>query len=203
MYDLGDHLAGLEVRPGANVLITGPPLVGKRRLGLRTLATGCDDAVVVTTREGAPRVRDEYRALAEPREPLHVVDAVTEHVGRSADASATRYVASPAALTDIGVACSEQLRRCHDDGGRTRLLLDSLTPPLLYSTLRTVFRFAHRLCSRVENASALGLYTVTATAHGTEVLNTLAQLFDARIDLDADGTATVDLPGSEPRTVDR
>jgi len=63
-----------------------------------------------------------------------------------------------------------------------------------------VFRFLHVFTSRVENVDGLGLYTIESTAHDPETLSTLDQLFDATIDVEADGTARLTLPDAEPRT---
>jgi len=80
------------------------------------------------------------------------------------------------------------------------VLVDSLTTLLLYSNLQTVFRFLHVFTSRVESVDGLGLYTIESTAHDAQALSTLDQLFDATIDVETDGTATLTLPDAETRT---
>ena len=63
-----------------------------------------------------------------------------------------------------------------------------------------MFQFLHVFTSRVESVDGLGLYTIESTAHDAETLSTLDQLFDAAIELDLDGTATLTLPDGETRT---
>jgi len=64
MYDLRPHFDE-EVEPGTNLLLTGPPLTGKRSLMMDVLAAGTergDGAIVVTTKDGAERVLKTTRS---------------------------------------------------------------------------------------------------------------------------------------------
>jgi len=207
MYELGPPFSGTVVEPGTNLLVTGPPLTGKRRLLLETLAVGTgngDGIIVVSTRDSATRVRDEFATvLDEGAVPeIGIVDAVTQHIGRSTDAEMTKYTASPRDLSAIGIKFSEFIQSFYTDQQQehNRVGVDSLTTLLLYSSLQTVFQFTHVFTSRVETVDGLGLYTIEATAHDSESLNTLGQLFDGRIVVDESGVATLELPGVETQT---
>jgi len=207
MYELGPPFSGTVVEPGTNLLVTGPPLTGKRRLLLETLAVGTgngDGIIVVSTRDSATRVRDEFATvLDEGAVPeIGIVDAVTQHIGRSTDAEMTKYTASPRDLSAIGIKFSEFIQSFYTDQQQehNRVGVDSLTTLLLYSNLQTVFQFTHVFTSRVETVDGLGLYTIEATAHDSESLNTLGQLFDGRIVIDESGVATLELPGVETQT---
>lgn len=206
MYELGPPFSGSSVPQGTNVLLSGPPLSGKRRLAMETLAVGArrgEGTVSVSTRDSAARVRERFTPLADGSAELAVVDAVTQHIGRSTDAEMTKYAASPRDMSDIGVKFSEFIQSFYTDQQRehNRVMVDSLTTLLLYANLQTVFRFLHVFTSRVESVDGLGLYTIESTAHDEETLSTLGQLFDATIDIDADGTATLTLPDDDSRTV--
>jgi len=207
MYTLGSPFGDSAVEPGTNVLVTGPPLVGKRRLALETLAVGTRDGegtIIVSTRDSVTRVRAELGELVTERvlATVGVVDAVTEHIGQATEAAMTKYTASPRDMSDIGIKFSEFIQSFYTDQQRerNRVYLDSLSTLLLYSNLQTVFRFLHVFTSRVENVGGLGLYTLESTAHDEETMNTIGQLFDARIDIDESGTATLTLPDGESQT---
>ena len=209
MYELGQPFNDTVVDPGTNLLVTGPPLAGKRRLVMESLAVGTRDGegtIVVSTRDSDTRVRAELEALlGEPPGPtVGIVDAVTEHIGRSTDTEGTKYTSSPRDMSDIGIRFSEFIQSFYTERQleRNRVGLDSLTTLLVYSNLQTVFRFLHVFTSRVENVDGLGLYTVESTAHDDETLNTLDQLFDGRIAVDQSGTATLSLPNGESRTAE-
>ncbi|MFC7076031.1 RAD55 family ATPase [Haloarcula halophila] len=199
MYEFGYQLSGVSVPPGTNLLITGPPLTGKRRLALETLASGTEDGdggILLTTRDGADRILPVYEQLADPTAPVTVIDAVTKHVAQSVEETERiSYAASPTEMTEMGIKFSEIVESYDEQPGidRTRVVVDSLTTLLLYANLQTVFRFMHVFTSRVENADAVGVYTIESTAHGCETMNTLTQLFDGVVRVDRDGEFTVEL----------
>ena len=206
MYELGPPFSGSSVPQGTNVLLSGPPLSGKRRLAMEALAVGAqrgEGTISVSTRDSADRMRECFTPLVDGSADLAVVDAVTQHIGRSTDAEMTKYAASPRDMSDIGVKFSEFIQSFYTDQQRehNRVMVDSLTTLLLYANLQTVFRFLHVFTSRVESVDGLGLYTIESTAHDEETLSTLDQLFDATIDVNADGTATLTLPDADSRTV--
>ena len=205
MYELGPPFSGTSVQPGTNILLSGPPLAGKRCLAMETLAVGArsgEGTIIVSTRDSAARVREAFAPLVDESTGVAVVDAVTKHIGRSTDADMTRYIASPRDMSDIGVTFSKFIQTFYteDEREHNRVVVDSLTALLLYSKLQTVFRFLHVFTSRVESVDGLGVYTIESTAHDAETLSTLEQLFDAAIELDLDGTATLTLPDGETRT---
>ncbi|MDS0259283.1 recombinase RecA [Haloarcula sp. S1CR25-12] len=205
MYELGPPFSGTTVPPGTNLLITGPPLAGKRRLAMETLAVGAradEGTIIVSTRDSAARVRESFGSLVSEQSAVGIVDAVTQHIGQSTDADMTKYASSPKDMSDIGVKFSEFIQSLYTEQQRehNRVMIDSLTTLLLYSNLQTVFRFLHVFTSRIESVDGLGLYTIESTAHDAESLNTLGQLFDGTIDVDASGTATLTLPDGESLT---
>jgi len=206
MYELGPPFSGTQVPPGTNILVSGPPLSGKRCLAMETLAVGArrdEGTIIVSTRDSAARIHDVLASLVDGETDVAIVDAVTQHIGRSTDIEMTSYASSPRDMSEIGVKFSEFIQSFYTDQQRehNRVMVDSLTTLLLYSTLQTVFRFLHVFTSRVENVDGLGVYTIESTAHDAETLSTLDQLFDGTIDVEADGTATLTLPDTGTRTV--
>jgi len=203
MYDLGPEFENATVDPGTNLLIAGPPLTGKRRLALEILAQGANQgegSVIVTTRDSSDRVLADLETLLDDPEgaDLGIVDCVTNHQGRSAqDSTRVKYTSSPVDMTGIGIKFSEFVEEFVTDRGlaQNRILLDSLSTLLMYSDLQTVFRFMHVFTSRIENADAIGVHVIESTAHETESLNTLKQLFDGVIEVDEDRDVSVQLQG--------
>jgi len=203
MYDLGPEFENATVDPGTNLLIAGPPLTGKRRLALQILAQGANQgegSVIVTTRDSSDRVLADLETLLDDPEgtDLGIVDCVTNHQGRSAqDSTRVKYTSSPVDMTGIGIKFSEFVEEFVTDRGlaQNRILLDSLSTLLMYSDLQTVFRFMHVFTSRIENADAIGVHVIESTAHDTESLNTLKQLFDGVIEVDEDRDVSVQLQG--------
>ena len=195
MYDLADVLPDAELDPGTNLLITGPPMAGKRRLALDILAHGTEQeqgSIVVTTKDGGDKILDEYAKRIEDIDglPVGVVDCVTKQRGVSnvEDSPQLKYASSPVDMTGIGIKLSEFLQEFYERRGlaQNRVLLHSVSTLLMYSDLQTVFRFLHVFTGRVQSADALGLYVIDSTAHDDQTMNTLKQLFDGVIEVGDD-----------------
>jgi len=206
MYDLGSAFGNATLAPGSNLLVSGPPLSGKRRMALEILAAGSnrgEGIIIVTTRDSANRVLSDYEALvSDPGSvDIGIVDCVTKHQGRTArDTDIVKYASSPEDMTGIGIKFSEFVEEFQTERGveNVRVLVDSLSTLLMYSDVQTVFRFMHVFTSRIENANAMGVHTMESTAHDEETLNTLRQLFDHAVSVEDSGEVTTTLPDVTP-----
>ena len=191
MYELGAAFSDVEVEAGTNLLVEGPPMSGKRELGFQILADGVrsgEGAIVVTTKDGADRVLDDFAEMAGVESPtVGVVDCVTKQQGMGSrrESDLVRYASSPNDLTGIGIELSELLRTLYEGRQVTenRILLHSLSTLLMYSDLQTVFRFMHVFTGRVQSADALGVFVVDSTAHDEQTVSTLKQLFDGVVSI--------------------
>ncbi|WP_436934772.1 RAD55 family ATPase [Halovenus marina] len=201
MYDLGTAFENATLAPGQNVLVAGPPLIGKRRRTLEALAAGADrgdGSIIVTSRDDADRVLADIRSLVSNPDDarLGIVDCVTHQQGRAdEDSQMVKYASSPVDMSGIGIKVSAFLEEFSVEAGieQNRMALDSLTPLLVHSGLQTVFRFMHVLTRRIEAADAVGLHIIESTAHDPKTVNTLKQLFDGVIEVDPDRSASVQL----------
>lgn len=166
--DFEDRLRSLE---GANLLVTGPPLVGKSPFALGQLA-GADDALLVTTTRSAER---QLEGTGLDVGSLSIVDCTPT------DASGPRVmnVNTPADLTGISMPISRFL----DGAARPRLAVDSISSILMYAEKAPVFRFLSVLTGHVRQSDGLGLYTLDEGCHDHETVATIEQLFDGRIEL--------------------
>lgn len=157
-----------------------------------------EGAIVISTRDTAERVRELFEATGSGGDDLlSIVDCVTEHVGRpSTETELVRYASSPTDVTDIGIKFAEFIEHfhCEHEIRHTRVLLNSLTTLLQYSSLQTVFRFLHALTTRVAEVDAVGVAVIEATAHDEETMGTIRELFDGVVETDLDGSLSVDLP---------
>jgi len=202
MYELGPELQNAFVDPGTNILVSGPPLSGARRLAFDVLAQGANSgegSVIITTRDSSDRVLTDFRSLLnDPDEStVGVVDCVTQHQGRSPiEDEPVKYASSPVDMTGIGIKFSEFLEEFYTERAleQNRIALDSLSTLLTYSDPQTVFQFMHVLTSRIEDADAVGIHVVESTAHDDGDMNTLKQLFDGMVTVEDDETVSVQLP---------
>ncbi|WP_134672083.1 RAD55 family ATPase [Halorussus marinus] len=205
MYELGDACPEVEVDPGTNLLVAGPPMTGKRRLALEVLAYGSrrgDGSIVVTTKDDGEDIRASLRELLGREEggPIGIVDCVSKQQGTNPTPSEEiAYTSSPVDMTGIGIQLSEFLQSFYSERGvkRNRIMLHSLSTLLMYSNLQTVFRFLHVFTGRVQSADALGVFVIDSTAHDQQTMSTLQQLFDGKITVrtDDDGESELKLSG--------
>ncbi|SFS08762.1 KaiC protein [Halomicrobium zhouii] len=203
-YTLGGRLDGASIRPGTNVLVTGPPLTGKRRLGREILRHGMaagEGSIVISTHDSAERVEEVFAAAnGTDDDLLGIVDCVTRHVGRSpTDTDRVRYASSPTDMTGIGIKFAESIEyfQCEHGVEHNRVLLNSVTTLLQYTSLQTVFRFLHALTTRIEEVDAIGVAIVESTVHDEEAMGTIRELFDGVVETDLDGSLSVDLPATD------
>ena len=191
MYDLSPQL-DTAVDSGTNILLSGPPLIGKRGFALDVLADSVDadnGAIVVTTKDSADRVLEDFASRTPyANRPVAVVDCVTQQQGVSdvREDSRIKYTSSPVDMTGIGIKLSEFLEAFHQDRGieRNRIMVHSLSTLLMYSDLQTVFRFLHVFTGRIQSVDGLGLFCIDSTAHDDQTMNTLKQLFDGIVELE-------------------
>ncbi|QLD86084.1 hypothetical protein HWV23_10210 [Natronomonas halophila] len=211
-YHVGDvvPVSGFDtVSAGTNVLISGPPMLGKRRLALELLAVGTPDehAIAITPDTDGDRLRSTYEGLPDgDPDRLHVVDC-TGATGKGSmdDTEAIKYVGSPGDLTGIGmgiVKCTRDIGREVEAGLRLSVL--SLSTILQYADSQRMFNFLHTITGRVSAANYLGIATLDPTTQNTQEVNTLTSLFDAVVELREadDGTREMRVVGlpDAPRT---
>ena len=188
MYEINSGF-DIEIEPGTNILLSGPPLTGKRSLAMDILAQGTQNgegAIIVTTKDGAERVLKDYRDRVDiENRPIAIVDCVTRQQGVSdlLEDERVKYASSPVDMTGIGIKLSEFLQEFYQDRNieRNRVMLHSLSTLLMYSDLQTVFRFLHVFTGRIQSVDGLGVFSIDATSHDDQTMNTLKQLFDGVI----------------------
>jgi len=153
MYDLTNVLdiEALEsVRPGSNILISGPAMTGKDDLAYEILADGTrqgQGAVIVSTGDRADNVIANFRdRTGTDAVRLGVVDCVSDSANDgSGDGIYVHHVSSPGDLTGIGIGITKALEGLHESGAQQgRLALSSLSTMLTYTDRKTVFQILSR-----------------------------------------------------------
>ncbi|WP_435097398.1 RAD55 family ATPase [Halarchaeum sp. P4] len=184
---LGGPFDDVAVPRGTNLLVSGPPMSGKRTLLFDALADRgpADPVVVVSTDDGPERV---FRALdCDPvnaaEERAAVVDCVSSERGDAPSGAPTVVsVASPDDLTGIGIGSSTFLSRFDaGEGDVHRVAIDSLSTILHYADPRAAFRFLHVFTNRVRSVDGVGFYVVNPDAHDDRELARVSDLFDGAL----------------------
>jgi hypothetical protein len=173
-----------SVSSGTNLLLAGPTLGGTREVLLRLLL-GDDGVLIITADTSARKVLTAFEGVGGriDRERVRVVSCTQER-----DEDIGEFVASvgsPGDLTGIGIEYSGQYEQVYARGYDTvRTGIYTLTPLLVYAEdVRPVFRFINTVTSRIRTADGLGICAIDPSAHEDQVVNSIAQPFDARIDV--------------------
>lgn len=211
-YHVGEAVpvSGFDAVPaGTNVLVSGGPMLGKRRIALEMLAAGAppEHAIAVSPDTDARRLHRAYDDVpGSERERLHVVDCTgTAGSGSVERAPDVQYVSSPGDLTGIGVGIVKATRDIGPDAeAGLRLSILSLSTVARYTDAQRAFNFLHTVTGRVAAADYLGVATVDPSTHAPEELSTITSLFDTMVELREtdDGSREVRVVGhpDSPRT---
>jgi hypothetical protein len=107
---------------------------------------------------------------------------------------AVKTVENPSDLTGMGIELSELLSgmtTAAADDEHLVVCFDSITSLLQYADLQRAFRFLHVVTGRVKTAEGVGHYHLDPEAHDRQTLATLKGLFDAVVEVDEDGSVSV------------
>ena len=196
--DDGPDLA--ELSDVSNVLLLAPSLGGKS-------SEICFDLITQT-----PPSETNVLAITFKDTPQEWVDDWMDHEGVSPvrggvvsvgqgeatvdDPSwAAKTIENPSDLTGIGIELSELLSgmaTAADEDEHIAVCFDSITSLLQYADLQRTFRFLHVVTGRVKTVGGVGHYHLDPEAHDTQTIATLKGLFDAVIELEGDGTWSIE-----------
>jgi len=186
------------VAPGTNLLLAGPTLGGTRELLLRLLL-GDDGVVIITADSNARKTLSAFEQVGGSVDTERVrVVSCTRESGDDDLGPFVSAVGSPGDLTGIGIEYSSQYEQVYARGyDSVRTGIYTLTPLLVYSEdVRPVFRFINTVTSRIRTADGLGICAIDPSAHEEQVVNSIAQPFDGRIDVrEHDGAVELRVQG--------
>jgi hypothetical protein len=169
-----------EVGGESTVLIAGPPMSGKYELLLGLLGSLGDRSIVVSTEDGADRVRAEFESTAGPRPEngLGVVDCVSARNEAVTDTELTKYASAPDNLTAIGVKFTDLAESFRNRGfADVSVGFHSLSTLLMYFDVERVYRFLRVFNGQVEDSGWTGVATLGSTMHDERTLHTLYDPF--------------------------
>jgi len=196
-YSLGiqklDDVVG-PVPPGTNILVIGPPMSSKDVLLMQMTAYAFmnNEAVIfVSTNIPGNKLVDMLHDIdGFNEEKIGIVDCIARTLGSmSPETDLIQMASSPVDLTGIGVRISKYFEDFYMRKGikKIRLIMNSLSTILMYSNIKTVYRFLHVFTGRTRSADALGLFGIESDMHDEQTLSTLKQLFDGVIELKMEG----------------
>lgn len=188
-----------ELSEVSNVLLLAPSLGGQSNdicLDLLTQTAPSETNVLTVSYTDTPRewVENwlEHASVSPVRGGIVSIGQAETDVD---DPSwAVKTVENPSDLTGIGIELSELLSgmaTAADDDEHIAVCFDGITSLLQYADLQRAFRFLHVVTGRVKTVGGIGHFHLDPEAHDPQTLATLKGLFDAVIEVEEDGSITV------------
>ncbi len=193
-YNLGINGFDEKIQGGTNLLLLGPPLSGKevftKRFFYEAMKEEDGAGIYVSTTNGSKSIFNWFDrrnlSLSEYKDSFGIVDCVTESqdLEKPQKKDSVKFASSPVDLTDIGVKISNLIKEFYMnlDKEKIRLVIDTVSVMIMYSDVKTIFRFLHTFSGRIKSIDGVGLYVLEAGSHEDKTIKTLKQLMDASLE---------------------
>ncbi len=186
------NILGIDIDSN-NVMVIGPPLVGKSILVRNIVYEKVSDGfggIYVTTKDTAETVLDWFQRFS--LSDIKIIDCVSRTIFSDAPDTENIKRVSIMDLTGISVRINMFLERFWKSGKRDVVIaFDSVSTVLMYLNPQTIFRFLHVLTNRIKSFGAFAFYTVDETMHDERTIAMLKQLFNGVIELKEEGNKRV------------
>jgi KaiC/GvpD/RAD55 family RecA-like ATPase len=192
LKELDEALNGGFIKP-ANLLIIGPPLCEKREIGLCMLNSGLkreEAAIYISTSQTAEEIRSHWQEYGfkpdwEQEGRVKFVDCYSKMLGTNPpDTPSVRRVPSILDHSKLSVTVNEMCSGYLLRNIGVRLMLDSLSSFLIYSSLQTVMRFLHIFLGQLRRLNVLGFFLLEEGAHEEATFNQLKTFSNGAIKFD-------------------
>ena len=175
---------------GTGVLLLHPSTGETDRIDTDFLKRDTDRFLVISTRTTAREVMQKLDYYDVDEDRAVVLDTLSVERGYSRRSSENvHYVGAPDDLDGI-VDQTESFLANHE--GKRRVSLDSITELAYYAGEEATQDAIHGILALLDEHDAVGLFHLATEVHDDEVVASYRDLFDGVIDLDEDGTVSVD-----------
>ncbi len=189
-YRLGVAGGPDAVDGGTGILFLHPSTAETDRLDTDFLKADSDQYLVVSTRTTADEVDQKLEFYDADPDRATIVDAISVERGYSRRQSdRVTYLSTPNDVDGLMNAVSEFFQGSE---GKRRLSFDSITELSFYAGEERTRETIDRLLELLGEHEAVGLFHLSTGVHDDRVIDNYRDRFDMVIELDADGSVTVD-----------
>ncbi len=184
---------------GSNILVHGPPFVGKEVMMNQFMAEGLKKGLPVLwvlTDKTPHDIREEMNYVLsgyEEYEKLGLVkyiDSYSRSMGETTDDPFTTYIDEPTDHDSIMENVEKIVKKYKEKHEHYRLAFRSISTLIAYSDPNTAFRFLSPFCGRRKRDKAVALFTVEKGVHGEQEIQMLGSIMDGMIDFKVDQLRT-------------
>jgi KaiC/GvpD/RAD55 family RecA-like ATPase len=180
---------------GSNVLVHGPPFVGKETMVNQFIAEGLKKgipAIWVSTDKTTSDLREEMKLVLPSYEDYEAlglvkyVDSYSRSMGDTTVDKYTVYIDEPTAHDKIMEAVDEAAKAFREKHEYYRLAFRTISTLIAYSDPNTAFRFLSPFCGRRKRDRAVSMYTIEKGMHGEQEIQMLGSIMDGMVDFKVD-----------------
>jgi KaiC/GvpD/RAD55 family RecA-like ATPase/chromosome segregation ATPase len=184
---------------GKQILIMGPPFIGKETLVNNFLLEGVTKGVpclIITTDCSPPDIRDEMRYILpdveqyEEKGLIKYIDAYSKAMGMDEVHPNIIVVDHPTDYKGINKALEEITAGFRKLSPYWRVVVRSISALVTLSDPTTTYRFLQNLTGRSKKGKIVVMYLLDKGMHNEQEIQTLGHLMDGAIEFKTDGTKT-------------
>lgn len=183
-YRVEGFEAAASFDAGTSLLLSGNPMDASEHLLDVVTPEPDEQAIVITTKTAASTVLSELENRGALREQLGIIDCTGQE--SAVDDVPIRALGSPGDLTGISLEFAKLLSELGEDRP-VRVGFNSVSTTLMYTELRTMFRFLHVFTARIRSGRMFGAFAVDPSMHEPQAHNTLRAVFDCEAEIGDDG----------------
>lgn len=186
---------------GTSLLVSGASMVAQERLyDVLGEANGADETAIAITTDGGSQdvIRSLENRASFDAGRVGIIDCTGREGSEDLQGVPVRRLGSPGDLTGMSLEFAKLVDRFEDagTGDRARVGLATISTVLMYTDVRTAFRFLHVFSSRIRSGGLFGVFAMDPGMHDQQTVNTVRAVFDCEARVDEDEGADVDLRGS-------
>jgi KaiC/GvpD/RAD55 family RecA-like ATPase len=184
---------------GSNVMVHGPPFVGKEVMVNSFIAEGLKKgipALWVITDKTPKDIREEMKFVLsgydeyERRGLVRYIDAFSRSMGDESKDEFTVYIDEPTDHEKISEAVETITKSFRESHEYYRMAFRSISTLIAYSDPNTAFRFLSPLCGKRKRDKAVSMFTVEKGMHGEQEIQMLGSIMDGMVDFKVDQLKT-------------
>jgi KaiC/GvpD/RAD55 family RecA-like ATPase len=198
LFPSGIHALDVALKGGftrpSNLLIMGDAWSSKRELGMTMLSAGLQNneaAICISATSTAEEARAHWFDFGlnpnlEHQGRVKFVDCYSKMIGVNvSDTPSIKRVPSIIDYTKLAMTVNELCAGYLSKNIAVRVLFDSLSTLLIYSSLQTVMRFLHIFLGQLRKQNVLGFLIVEEGTHDLLTLNQLKSFSNGAITVEA------------------
>jgi len=184
---------------GSNIMVHGPPFVGKEIMVNTFIAEGLKKgipALWVITDKTPKDIREEMKFVLsgydeyERKGLVRYIDAFSRSMGDESKDEYTVYIDEPTDHEKISEAVETITKSFRESHEYYRMAFRSISTLIAYSDPNTAFRFLSPLCGKRKRDKAVSMFTVEKGMHGEQEIQMLGSIMDGMIDFKVDQLKT-------------